>query len=173
MQQYLTSQKILHWLTALLIIGLFALGVWMRTLGYYDGWYQTAPHWHKQIGIILLVLMVARLIWRFIKGTPKALSSHSTLEKRAAHWVHGILYLGVFAIIASGYLIATADNRGIEVLGFITLPVLFPPIENQEDIAGLIHEWGAYALMAFVAIHALGALKHHYFDKDQTLKRML
>jgi len=173
MSQYHISQKAFHWVSAILILGLFALGVWMRTLGYYDAWYQTAPHWHKQLGILLLVIMVVRLALRLFKSVPAPLSNHQPWEIKVAHITHAVLYLGVFAIMLSGYLIATADNRGVEVLGLFTLPVLFTPFEGQEDIAGAIHEWGAYLLMGIVALHVLGALKHHIIDKDSTLKRML
>lgn len=173
MNQYRTSQKIFHWVTAALILSLFALGVWMRTLGYYDAWYQTAPHWHKQIGILLIVLMLGRVVGRLILGAPDALTSHQKWEVKLAHFTHWALYLGVFIILLSGYLIATADNRGIEVLGVVTLPVLFTPFAQQEDIAGLIHEWGAYIVMGVVALHVAGAVKHHLIDKDSTLKRML
>jgi cytochrome b561 len=173
MNQYQTSQKWLHWLSAILILGLFALGLWMRTLGYYDSWYQTAPHWHKQIGIILLFVMVIRLLWRLKIKAPEPLVNHKAWEVKVAHITHYILYLGVFLIIASGYLIATADNRGIEVFGLFNMPVLFTPFEGQEDIAGDIHEYGAYALMAVIALHVAGAIKHHVIDKDSTLKRML
>lgn len=173
MNEYQTSQKWLHWVSAILILGLFALGVWMRTLGYYDDWYQTAPHWHKQIGIMLLFVIVVRVIWRLFKAPPTPLSNHKAWEIKVAHITHFILYVGIFLIIASGYLIATADDRGIEVLGLFTMPVLFTPFEGQEDIAGLVHEWGAYILMGFVALHVAGAIKHHLIDKDSTLKRML
>lgn len=173
MQAYLSSQKALHWISALLILGLFGLGVWMRTLGYYDPLYQTAPHWHKQLGILLLFIIVVRIIWRAIKGTPKPLPTHKPWEVKLAHVIHGLLYFGVIGIMFSGYLIATADNRGIEILNWFTLPVLFTPFEGQEDIAGDIHEWGAYLLMAMVALHVIGAIKHHVIDKDTTLKRML
>lgn len=173
MNQYSPTQKAFHWITALLILGLFALGVWMRTLGYYDAWYQTAPHWHKQLGILLLALMVLRLVWRVLKGTPAPLNNHKAWEVNLAHVIHWALYIGVFLIILSGYLIATADNRGIEVLNWFTLPVLFTPFEDQADVAGFIHEWGAYLVMAVVALHILGAIKHHVVDKDSTIKRML
>lgn len=173
MNQYALSQKAFHWITAILILGLFALGVWMRTLGYYDAWYQTAPHWHKQLGILLLLLMSLRLIWRLMNPPPEPLTHHKPWEVKIAHITHGVLYVGVFLIIFSGYLIATADNRGIDMLGWFTMPVLFTPFEGQEDIAGNIHEWGAYLLMGVVALHVLGALKHHFIDKDSTLKRML
>jgi cytochrome b561 len=173
MNEYRTSQKWLHWLSAILILGLFSVGVWMRTLGYYDAWYQTAPHWHKQAGILLLFIMVARVSWRLIAKTPKPLDNHKPWEVNIAHITHYVLYLGVFLIMASGYLIATADNRGIDILGWFTMPVLFTPFDGQEDIAGDIHEWGAYILMGIVALHVAGALKHHIIDKDTTLKRML
>lgn len=173
MNQYQTSQKWLHWLSAILILGLFALGVWMRTLGYYDSWYQTAPHWHKQIGILLLFIMAVRLISRLILKVPAPLSSHKPWEVKTAHITHYILYLGVFLIMASGYLIATADDRPIEVFGIFTMPVLFTPFEGQEDIAGVVHEYGAYALMAIITLHIAGAIKHRVIDKDPTLKRML
>ena len=173
MNQYQVSQKWLHWVSAFLILGLFALGVWMRTLGYYDSWYQTAPNWHKQIGIVLLFIMVIRMTWRFIVKTPDHLENHKPWEVIVAHITHYVLYFGVFLIMASGYLIATADNRPIDVFGLFNMPVLFTPFEGQEDIAGLIHEYGAYALMALVALHVAGAIKHHMIDKDSTLKRML
>ncbi|NVK36484.1 MAG: cytochrome b [Gammaproteobacteria bacterium] len=173
MNQYRRSQKLFHWISAILILGLFAMGVWMRTLGYYDAWYQTAPDWHKQIGVLLLFIMIGRIVWRFKAKTPEPSAHHQPWEVKLAHITHWVLYLGIFLIIASGYLIATADNRGIDILGTFTMPVLFTPFENQEDIAGEIHEWGAYILMAVVALHVLGAIKHHLIDKDDTLKRML
>lgn len=173
MTSYKPSQKWLHWLSAVLILGLFAVGVWMRTLGYYDSWYQTAPHWHKQFGMLLLLIMVVRIVWKFIAKSPAPLENHKPWEVKSAHLTHYVLYLGVLLIIASGYLIATADNRGIDILGWFTVPVLFTPFDGQEDIAGDIHEWGAYILMGFVALHVAGALKHHFIDQDKTLKRML
>jgi cytochrome b561 len=173
MDHYKSSQKWLHWVSAVLILGLFALGVWMRTLGYYDTWYQTAPKWHKQIGIVLLFIMAARLVWRFIAKAPAPLTNHKPWEVKVAHIAHYVLYFGVFSIMASGYLIATADNRPIDVFGVFNMPVLFMPFDGQEDVAGLIHEYGAYALMAVIALHVAGAIKHHVIDKDSTLKRML
>jgi cytochrome b561 len=55
---------LLHWLVALVVIGLFALGVWMTGLTYYDDWYKRGPDLHKSIGILLFLVMLARVIWR-------------------------------------------------------------------------------------------------------------
>lgn len=173
MSKYPVNTRLLHWISALLIIGLFFLGLWMRSLDYYSGWYQTAPNIHKQIGMLLLVLMVLRLLWRIKSPAMPALNTHKAWEIKLGHVVHSVLYMAVFIILFSGYFISTADNKGIEILGLFEVPALITAIEHQEDIAGVIHEYVAYGLMAFVALHIAGALKHHFVDKDTTIKRML
>lgn len=162
----------LHWLVAIIIFSLFALGYWMVDLTYYSSWYRTAPYWHKSIGILLFVVVVIRLLWRLATPTPAALSSHSLLEKRVARTTHLILYLLILLIMLSGYLISTADGRSIAVFTWFTVPALGELFPRQADIAGAFHQYLAYALIGLTVLHALGALKHHFIDKDATLKRM-
>jgi cytochrome b561 len=95
------------------------------------------------------------------------------MEKRAAKLAHGVLYLLMLMIFLSGYLISTADDRGIDVFDWFTVPSMGELIDSQEDIAGLVHEYLAYTLIAMVVLHALAALKHHFIDKDNVLKRMV
>ena len=163
----------LHWLSALSIFALFGLGYYMVDLTYYHEWYKTAPELHKSIGVLLFFLMLFRVIWRYKQLTPEQLPSHSNLERKAGKFVHSALYLLVFIIMITGYLISTADERGIEVFGFFEIPGFGSFIENQEDIAGLIHKWLAYVLISFALLHAIAALKHHFIDKDNTLNRII
>lgn len=163
----------IHWLTALAILGLFGLGLWMTSLTYYDPWYRQGPALHKSIGVILLLVMVFRVIWRAWTPPPPALASHKPWEQGLARLVQGLLYLFIFAVIFSGYLISTADGRAVEVFGLFRLPALITSLPNQEDVAGKIHLVLAICLMALVGLHVLGALKHHVLDKDATLKRIL
>jgi len=163
----------LHWLVAIVVIGLFALGYWMVDLGYYDEWYKKGPDLHKSIGISLFMVMVFRVIWRKKQIKPAALESHSKLEKQLGHLVHLFLYGLLFIIMFSGYFISTADGRSIAVFELFQLPSIGALIDNQEDIAGIVHKYVAYAVMITVVLHALAALKHHFIDKDNTLKRML
>jgi cytochrome b561 len=86
---------------------------------------------------------------------------------------HSVLYLGLFLVMMSGYLISTADGRAISVFGLFDVPALITSIPNQADSAGLVHEYAAWALVIFAVVHALAALKHHFIDRDATLKRML
>jgi len=162
-----------HWLSALAIFGLFGLGYYMVDLTYYHAWYKTAPELHKSVGIVLFTLMILRLIWRYKQVAPNHLASHSSFEQKVGKAIHTLLYLLIFIIMITGYLISTADGRGIEVFELITVPAFGSLIENQEDIAGLVHKWLAYLLIAFAALHALAALKHHFIDKDDTLNRMI
>jgi len=161
-----------HWLMALTILGLFGLGLWMTGLTYYDPWYKQGPNLHKSIGVVLLLILFARLAWRTLDRTPDPVPGHTRWERKAAHAVHGVLYLGLFAVMISGYLISTADGRAVSVFGLFDVPATVTSIEKQEDIAGLVHLWLAVALISTAAVHALAALKHHVIDKDTTLKRM-
>ena len=164
---------ILHWLVAIVVVGLFALGYWMVDLGYYDSWYQKAPELHKSIGISLFVVLLLRWFWRRSQINPEPLTSHSPIERKLAQLFHLLLYALLFIIMFSGYFISTADGRGIAVFQLFELPSMGMIVENQEDIAGEIHKYGAYILIFTVLLHALAALKHHFLDKDNTLKRML
>lgn len=162
----------IHWLMAVVILGLFGLGIWMVELSYYDDWYRTGPFIHKSIGILLFLVLLFRLFWRFTNPTPRAASSNR-LEILAARAAHVLLYVLLFVIMVSGYFISTADGRGIEVFGWFEVPALPAWSENQEDIAGDVHALLAWVLIGIVIIHAGAALKHHFWDGDRTLKRML
>ncbi len=172
MASYSLTQKLLHWLSAITVIGLFAVGWWMVELDYYNEWYQTAPHWHKSIGILLIMATVVRLIIKIKRPKVVPLASHASWEKLVAKITHNILYLGLFLLFVSGYLIATADGEAISVFDWFEVPALWEFDDNQ-DIAGAVHKWGAYSLIGLVLLHILGALKHHFIDKDETIRRMI
>lgn len=163
---------IVHWLSALIVFGLFGLGYWMVELDYYSEWYRTAPYIHKSIGILLLGVTCFRIIWKLSTPSPKILSAHR-LESIFAHCAHGLLYLILLTILISGYLISTADGRAIEVFNWFIVPSAGELFASQEDIAGEIHKIAAYLVMALVILHIIAALKHHFINKDNTLVRML
>ena len=163
----------LHWITALAVFGMFALGLWMVSLTYYDRWYHDAPYIHKSIGVLLFLTTAARLTWRLALGRPAELASHAAWERKAARLTHAALYLLLFGVMVSGYFISTADARPVEVFGWFAVPATVSGIDGQEDIAGAVHLVLASALIALALFHAGGALKHHLVDRDRTLARML
>lgn len=163
----------LHWSMALVIYAMFALGLWMVGLSYYDTWYHNAPEIHKSIGVILMLVLIIRLIWRVVSPPPKPLSSYSPLVRITAVLAHGLLYGLLIAILFSGYLISTADGKPVPVFGWFSLPAVLTGAGEQADLAGDIHLWLAWSIVILSVLHGLAALKHHFIDRDITLKRML
>jgi len=163
---------VLHWVVAIIVISQFILGLWMVDLDYYDAWYRRAPELHKSIGVTLFLIMVFRLIWRWVNKKPQTISGKPWLEKRIVRIVHSILYFLIFFVMLSGYLISTADGRPIEVFGMVNIPATLTGIEKQEDIAGNVHLILAIALVSLSSFHAMAALKHHFINRDKTLIRM-
>jgi len=171
-QTYGLVSILLHWLSAIAVFALFGLGFWMVDLNYYSEWYRTAPHWHKSFGLLLFALTIFRVIWKVITPSPKAIVN-TRVESIFVHSAHGMLYLLLIIIFFSGYLISTADGRGIEVFNWFTIPSIGEIFSQQEDVSGEIHKYSAYVIIGLALLHALAALKHHFISRDNTLKRML
>lgn len=163
----------LHWGVAVTVFGLFAVGLYMVDLTYYDSLYTKLPHWHRSVGLLLLAVVLFRLLWRWWSPPPAPLATHRRWERRVAATAHLALYLLLIAMCVSGYLMSSASGRAIPVFDWFSVPSVTGRVANMEDIAGNIHEWLAWTLMGLVSLHAAGALKHHFIDRDNTLKRML
>lgn len=73
---------LVHWVAAIVIIALFASGLWMMDLGYGSPWYQKAPHWHKSVGVLIISLMIFRYLWKLFSGSPAAIANHKPWEKK-------------------------------------------------------------------------------------------
>lgn len=163
---------IIHWLTALGVLALFGLGLWMVELSYYDVWYRKGPDLHKSLGITLFTLTLVRLVWHRISHRPVPLTNHTSRDKILASVTHTLVYLLLVSVMFSGYLISTADGRAISVFNWFEVPATLYGLDKQEDIAGIAHFWLTVSLVSLASVHAVAAIKHHYFDKDRTLKRM-
>ena len=116
-ERYGLVAVLLHWLMALVIVGMFALGLWMTSLTYYDTWYHRGPWVHKGIGVLLFLLLLMRLGWRLANPRPGHLASHTPFERLAAGIVHWAMYLLLFGVFFSGYLMDTAEGHPVDVFG--------------------------------------------------------
>ncbi|MDQ6991044.1 MAG: cytochrome b [Mariprofundaceae bacterium] len=161
----------IHWTMAAAIFAMFGLGLWMRTLGYYDRWYHAAPALHKSMGILLLLILIFRFIWRIVNTRPDLMGE--PWEQFVALLVHNLHYVLLFSLLMTGYLIPTAEGVGIDVFNWFTLPALFTFSKETTDFIGLMHVYVAWSVIILAGAHAAAALKHHIIDKDITLLRML
>ncbi|MCJ8315340.1 MAG: cytochrome b [Saccharospirillaceae bacterium] len=169
---------IFHWLSALIIIFMFGLGIYMMDLPYGHPYEQTSFNLHQSIGMSFFILWTLRIIWRLINVSPKldeAITTFKKFEKLSVHVVHTVLYLLMFVMLFSGYLLAITDGSGYSFTfwGWFEVPSFGEFFEQRADLAGLIHEFVSWVLIGLASIHALAALKHHFIDKDDTLKKML
>jgi cytochrome b561 len=172
-QQYGMIAKSLHWLIALLIFAQAGLGFYMSDLDYYDPLYKRAFDLHKSTGVLTFVLIILRLLWAWVDVRPPLAASMKSWEKLAASSVHQLLYLLMVLIPLAGYLVSTADGRAVDVFGLFELPALLPAEKGREEWAGDLHEGLAVFLLLLVVGHVMAALRHHFINKDSTLRKML
>jgi cytochrome b561 len=163
-----------HWAIALLIVIAYAAVI---TKGYLPR--GSAPRAvsmtiHEWAGVAVLVLAVPRLLWRLIKGAPGALPDQGWLLRALSSAVHLLLYLFLFAQPVLGYLTLNAGGHALTIPGLdIALPQLIgKDVEMRRSIKE-IHETLGSAFYWVIGLHALAALWHHYFRRDDTLRRML
>lgn len=163
--------KTFHWLMALAILGLLIVGFIMADM-------ETSPDKfklygiHKAVGALFLMAVFLRLFWRFINIIPLS-PEIPRWQKLAAHAAHYGLYALMVAMPLSGWLMSSAAGFPVSVFGWFTLPDLIAPDKAMRELMGEVHETLAIAIIALVSLHALAALKHHFIDKDNTLRRML
>ena len=162
----------IHWISAVLILFLFGLGIYMVDLSYYDDWYHKGPELHISLGLVVLLLMLVRVIWRIINPTPEELSAKRA-QNLTAKLVKLGLYASIFIVLISGYLITTAEGQPASMFNLIKFPVLTELSSQNVDLAGAIHEYLAWGIVLLVVLHVAGALLHHFVIRDRTLVRML
>lgn len=162
-----------HWLDAIVIVSLFGIGFYMVELTYYDSLYQPLPIIHKSIGVLIMLWFPLRFLWRLANPSPSPADGITPAEHLLAKLAHRMMYLLIAVVLISGYLIPTAAGAGISVFDLFTVPAVVTGIANQEDVAGTVHRYGSYALVGLASLHAAAAFKHHFINRDNTLRRML
>lgn len=163
----------MHWLMAIIMIGLYALGFYMVDLTYYDPWYNDSLYIHKTVGMLAGALLIIRYLWVRLQPLPQHLNPQATLQNLGATIGHALLYLSMSVLIVSGYLISTAKGQGIDMFGLFEIPALLAGNAERGELAGDIHDWVATGFIILVGIHTLASLAHHFIFKDTTLRRML
>lgn len=162
----------IHWISALLILFLFGLGIYMVGLSYYDDWYHKGPELHVSLGLMVFLIMLVRIVWRVINPRPVDLPA-KPLQLTTAKWVKFALYICIFVVVVTGYLITTAEGQPASMFNLIKFPVLMELSGDNVDLVGELHEYFAWGIIALVVLHSLGALFHHFVMRDRTLVRML
>ncbi|TAL26850.1 MAG: cytochrome b [Alphaproteobacteria bacterium] len=164
--------KTFHWTIALFIACLICLGIYLED-------YATTPEKirlfpvHKEFGICVLMLATARVLWHLYSRPPGSLASLKAWETWGARIAHALLYLAMFVMPLSGWLLSSAAGKSVSFFGLFMLPDLVAKSEELKEFFEEVHGIAGWSLIPLIALHAAGALKHHFIDKDITLRRML
>ena len=190
---YTKTAKVLHWLIAIGIFIMFGIGWFMADLpkevpkqnafdvfdlGIYT--WQSAEaisprnfyfNLHKSVGVTIFALIIIRVLWRLSHKPPALLASYKEFERKLAKGTHYLLYLLMVALPLSGLIMVIYGKYGVKWFGID----LFGGLDSKpmRDAFKEVHEIIGLIILAVLALHVLGALKHKFIDKDETLSRML
>jgi cytochrome b561 len=165
----------LHWLMALLLGALVALGLYMTRLPDvgFGTWKIRLILYHKELGIAALTLVALRLLWRVGNVLPHLVETLPDLQKVIARFVHLCFYALMLALPVTGWLMSSATGIPVSFLGLFTLPDLVPYDDRLFHTLIDVHRYLGYALILCMAAHIGAALNHHFRLRDNTLKKML
>lgn len=161
----------LHWITVLLVLGLVAVGFLMQELPN-TPFKRDVYALHKSLGLTVLGLTALRLLWRVLQPTPALPATMPRWQRWAAQVGHAGLYALLVAIPASGWTYNWASNFSTPLFGWTLMERAGAVDRELKALAGAVHEWGVYALLVLLAVHAGAAFYHHYQLKDGVLARM-
>lgn len=169
--RYTTTAIHLHWLIALALIGTFSLGLYMHEL-------PLSPHklklysWHKWAGVSIFLLVLVRLAWRLGHRPPELPATMPAWQRQASTVVHGLLYVLMVAVPLSGWLMSSAKGFQTVWFGVLPLPDLVAKDEPLGEAFEAAHKLLNLSMATLVLAHVAAALKHHFIDRDDVLRRM-
>jgi cytochrome b561 len=163
--------SLLHWIVAIIIIGLLVFGLYMvrlpislEKLKFYG--------YHKEFGILVLMLVILRVIWRMTDITPLLPHYMPKSQKVAARSVHYLFYVFMFAMPITGWIITSAAGLPVSFFGWFVLPNLVHANGNTQMLFTTIHKWLGWALIGIIGLHIAGTLHHYVFHKDNLIRRV-
>ena len=161
--------KLLHWVIALLLVGLVYAGLTFN--GMERGPERTElAALHKSMALLTLALMTFRLVWKFMNARPAKPAGTPAWQYTAATLTHWLLYAAVYFQLTVGILVS--GQRAVSFFGLFEIPPLLEQNEEQHELFEGLHAWGWKILAGLVTLHVLAALYHHIKLKDNVLRRM-
>jgi cytochrome b561 len=164
--------QFLHWIIVLLIIAQYVLAEAAEELPLGVQKFETYAR-HKSIGVTILGLAVLRLLWRWMNPTPELPSTLKPYERFLARAAHFGLYAFLFLQPITGWIMSNAENYPVSYFGWFTLPNLVAPDKEFGEVMEEVHEALFKGMLVIAVLHVGAALKHHFWLKDDVLKRML
>jgi cytochrome b561 len=161
--------KLLHWVIALLLVGLVYAGLTFNGMERGPDRTELAAL-HKSMALLTLLLMTARLVWKFMNPRPADPTGTPVWQNTAATLTHWLLYAAVYFQLTAGILVS--GQRAVSFFGLFEIPPFLEQNEEQHEFFEGLHAWGWKILAGLVTLHVLAALYHRIKLKDDVLRRM-
>jgi cytochrome b561 len=166
-KSYGVIARLFHWIIAILILALIPVGWYMAENELYDLY----PY-HKAAGMLVLFLGILRLLWALVNTHPNFPDTMIGINKIAAYIGHTVLYILTLLIPISGYIFSSSGGYEISFFGLFDIPLLIEKNAELHEMAGEAHEIIAFTALAIIIGHVIMAYKHHFVDKDDTMRKM-
>lgn len=170
--RYGAVAQLLHWTIVALIITQFVLASKADDLPLGPAKIAVLAQ-HKSFGMTIFALAIVRLLWRLANPVPAVPLTTPRWQRIAAHVSHGALYALIMITPLFGWMMSSARNFPVSWFGLFTFPDLVQPDKAKYEFFHEVHEALALSLLCIAVLHAAAALKHHFFDRDNVLRRML
>ena len=169
---YTLTARILHWLTAALVLTMIPIGIVMANADF-GVWQDTLYHLHRSIGAVLLLLVLGRLIWRLGHPAPPLPADIPAIQQFAAHATHWALYGLLILQALVGWIATSAYRAPILVFWLFELPPVWPVDRPLSEKIFAVHRLIGIAIALLNCAHIGAALFHHFVRKDDVLMRMV
>lgn len=170
--RYSAPARIIHWLMAALILLTIPAGLVMVQPGLDRGLQNALFLYHKNVGILLLALVVIRITVRLSRPAPRLPSHLPTWQARIAGLSHGALYVLMVVLPVAGYIRVKAGGFPIESLDALGVPSLVARSDAVAEIAKSVHFVAGLTIAAVICLHVGAALFHAIVKRDGVFSRM-
>ena len=169
--RYTTTAILLHWLIAIVVLGLIAWGWWMQTIAKIPvGPRVDAFNLHKSIGMTVLLLMLVRTGWR-ARHPPPPFAPMPRWQARLARAVHLLFYVCLIVQPLSGYLGSAFSGYPVRFFG-VVLPAWAPKNDALKEALSVVHLVNSWVLVGALALHVAGTVKHALLERDGSFQRI-
>ena len=162
----------LHWLIGLMIVTSLGVGLYMVRLSLSPDKLRLYS-WHKWAGVTIFMLVLVRSLWRLTHPAPPLPDDVPVWQRKVAEATHYALYALMIVIPLTGWLMSSAKGFQTVYFGVVPIPDLLAKNEGLGETLALVHRYLNYTMIGLVIAHIAAALKHHFIDKDDILRRML
>lgn len=170
--KYSVPARLIHWVMALLVLGMIPVGFFMIREGLDRSLQNFLFISHKNIGVLLLLLIFVRLLYRWRNPPELAPVPLPKAQERAARAAHFGLYAMLLIMPLAGYVRVRAGGFPIETLDAMGIPSLVPRSDALAEVAKAVHFYGAYAIAGLVLAHIGAAAYHGLVRRDGIFSRM-